>query len=159
MAKKIMLKKNKKTNVTTTLANNKKNGKMPFVKQDLDYFKEKLLKKKAELLEQIRRIETDSINKTQKEASGDISAYTIHMADVASDNYDREFNLELADNVQKILYAIEEALSALAANKYGQCALCGKWISKKRLRAIPYANACIDCQTKQESSPSVPSKE
>jgi len=140
--------KNKKNN-----KNHKKNGKAFFTKKDLSYFKGQLLRKKQELLEQIRRIEVDSISKTQKDASGDISSYTLHMADIASDNYDREFNLELADNVQKILYAIEESLNAITANKYKKCSLCGKWITKKRLKAIPYANACIDCQKNQESSP------
>ena len=72
------------------------------------------------------------------------------MADVASDNYEREFSLGLADAEQKLLARINEALEKLDDNTYGLCELCEKKISKARLKIVPYAEMCVPCQEKQE---------
>jgi len=72
------------------------------------------------------------------------------MADQATDNYDREFSLNLASDSQKLIYAIDEALGRINEKNYGRCLKCNKEISRKRLHAIPYAILCIDCQRKEE---------
>ncbi|MCM8797461.1 MAG: hypothetical protein NC923_06275, partial [Candidatus Omnitrophica bacterium] len=64
-----------------------------FDKKSLAEFKKLVTKRREELLEEIRHISEDTLKKSQKDASGDISGYTYHMADVATDNYDREFSL------------------------------------------------------------------
>jgi len=73
------------------------------------------------------------------------------MADQASDNYEREFSLNLASDSQKLIYAIDEALTKIKDKTYGRCSKCNKEISRKRLRAVPYAILCIDCQRKEEA--------
>lgn len=70
--------------------------KKKFSKKELLEFKKLILRKKEEILDHIKHISEDSLRKSQKEASGDISGYTYHMADVATDTYDREFSLGLA---------------------------------------------------------------
>ncbi|MCK9430411.1 MAG: TraR/DksA family transcriptional regulator, partial [Candidatus Omnitrophica bacterium] len=62
-------------------------------KKELKDFKKIILKKKEGVLDDLQHITDDTLKKSQKEASGDISGYTYHMADVATDNYDREFSL------------------------------------------------------------------
>ncbi|MDD5424035.1 MAG: TraR/DksA family transcriptional regulator [Candidatus Omnitrophica bacterium] len=120
-------------------------------KAELEKFKSMLLKKKAEMLKEINGVEKDSINKSQRDASGDLSAYTFHMADVATDSFDREFSLGIAMNVQqKILYAIEEALKRIEDKTFGICLECEKPIAKQRLMAMPYAGLCVDCQSKED---------
>ncbi|MFA5335298.1 MAG: TraR/DksA family transcriptional regulator [Candidatus Omnitrophota bacterium] len=120
-------------------------------KAELEKFKGMLLKKKAEMLKEIGGVEKDSINKSQRDASGDLSAYTFHMADVATDSFDREFSLGIAMNVQqKILYAIEEALKRIEDKTFGICLECEKPIAKQRLMAMPYAGLCVDCQSKED---------
>lgn len=120
-------------------------------KEELEKFKKMLLKKKAEMLKEIGGVEKDSLNKSQRDASGDLSAYTFHMADVATDSFDREFSLGIATNVQqKILYAIEEALKRIEDKTYGICLQCEKPIPKQRLMAMPYAGLCLDCQAKED---------
>ncbi len=79
-------------------------------KKELKDFKKIILKKKEEVLEDFKHITDDTLKKSQKEASGDISGYTYHMADVATDNYDREFSLGLASNERKALYELDDAL-------------------------------------------------
>ncbi len=45
---------------------------------------------------------------------------------------------------------IEAALQRLREDKYGICSDCGKNISKKRLRARPFATLCIGCKQRAE---------
>ncbi|MFH0771877.1 MAG: TraR/DksA family transcriptional regulator [Candidatus Omnitrophota bacterium] len=125
---------------------------MKILKKELEKFKKILLKKKEELLREIQGVQKESLGKSQRDSSGDLSAYTFHMADVATDNYDREFSLGIATNVQqKILYDIEDALRRIEDNTYGICLKCEKPIAKNRLFAIPYAELCLDCQSREDS--------
>lgn len=119
-------------------------------KKDLKSFKDLLVKKKADLAKGIENIANTTLKTSQRDAAGDLSAYTLHMADVATDNYDREFSLSLADNEQKLLNRIEAALEKIESNAYGLCDVCGKKISKVRLKVVPYAELCVPCQEKQE---------
>lgn len=119
-------------------------------KKNLKLFKELLLKKKNALLKGIEHIAKDALGTSQREAAGDLSAYSLHMADMATDNYDREFSLSLADNEQKIMNRIEAAIEKIENNTFGLCELCAKKISQVRLKAVPYAELCVPCQEKQE---------
>lgn len=120
-------------------------------KKDLERFKKLLLKKREDIITEMNNITKDTLSKSQREASGDLSGYSFHMADQATDNYDREFSLNLASDSQKLIYVIDEALGRINEKNYGRCSECNKEISRKRLHAIPYAILCIDCQRKEES--------
>ena len=121
-----------------------------FLKKDLKEFKKIVLKKKEEILDDFQHISNDTLRKSQKEASGDISGYTYHMADVASDNYDREFSLGLASNERKFLNELDEALNRIEDGTFGICDDCRGQITKIRLKAVPSARLCIKCQEKRE---------
>jgi RNA polymerase-binding protein DksA len=124
--------------------------KKKYAKKDLLEFKKIVLKKKEEILAEIKHISEDTLKKTQKDASGDISGYTYHMADVATDNYDREFSLVLASNERELLYALDEALKKIEEGTFGICEDCKSLIAKNRLKALPYAILCVKCQSKKE---------
>ncbi len=121
-----------------------------FNKKDLADFKKIILKKKEDILDEIKHISEDTLKKSQKEASGDISGYTYHMADVATDAYDREFSLSLASNERKILYELDDALKKIEDGAFGICEECKTLIAKNRLKAVPYARLCVKCQEKRE---------
>lgn len=121
-----------------------------FSKQDLLQFKKLVLARKEEILEDIKHISEDTLKKSQKEASGDISGYTYHMADVATDNYDREFSLGLASSDRQFMYELEDALKRIEDGSFGVCEDCKCLISKTRLKAVPAARLCIKCQEKRE---------
>lgn len=125
-------------------------------KKDLERFKKLLLKKREDIITEMNNITKDTLSKSQREASGDLSGYSFHMADQASDNYDREFSLNLASDSQKLIYAIDEALGRMKEKSYGRCLKCNKEISRKRLYAVPYAVLCIDCQRKEEAKRKTP---
>lgn len=118
--------------------------------KDLRTFKEKINNTKEQILYQIQDLTEDTLMKTQKDISGDISGYGLHMADVASDNYEREFSLGLASNERRTLLEIEEALKRVEDKTYGVCQMCNKFIAKTRLKAIPYARCCAKCQNTVE---------
>lgn len=109
-----------------------------------------MLKKKEEIFEDFKHISDDTLRKSQKEASGDISGYSYHMADVATDNYDREFSLGLASNERKVLYELDDALKRIEEGSFGICDDCKGQITKIRLKAVPSARLCIKCQQKKE---------
>lgn len=124
--------------------------KKKFTKKELLEFKKLILKRKEQVLEDIKHISEDTLKKSQKDASGDISGYTYHMADVATDNYDREFSLGLASNDRQFLYELDDALKKIDEGIYGICEGCKSLITKTRLKAIPYARFCVKCQEKKE---------
>jgi RNA polymerase-binding protein DksA len=124
--------------------------KKKYTKSDLKDFKKIVLKKKEEILNDLKHISEDTLRKSQKEASGDISGYTYHMADVATDNYDREFSLELASSERKSLYELDDALKRIEEGTFGICDDCKSIITKIRLKAVPSARLCIKCQQKRE---------
>jgi len=115
-------------------------------KKDLDYFKKLILKRKDELLDGLKHSLEDTLKKSPREASGDISGYALHMADLATDTYDREFSLDLASNERKLLYEIDEALKRIEEGNFGICEGCKSLIDKSRLKAIPYTRLCLRCQ-------------
>ena len=119
-------------------------------KKEAKVFYDLLLKKKAELLKGIEHIANDTLKTSQRDAAGDLSAYGLHMADVASDNYEREFSLGLADSEQKLLNRINATLEKIDNNTFGLCELCEKKIAKTRLKIVPYAELCVPCQEKLE---------
>jgi RNA polymerase-binding protein DksA len=77
----------------------------------------------------------------------------LHMADVATDMYDREFNLGLASNDRELLQKVQKALKRLEEDNYGICTECNHAIPPARLEAIPYVETCLKCQEKIESTP------
>ena len=121
-----------------------------FNKKELSVFKKTILKIKEEVVGDIKHISEDTLKKSQKDAAGDISGYTYHMADVATDAYDREFSLGLASNEQKSLYELDDALKRIEEGTFGICEECKSIMTKTRLKAVPYARLCVKCQGRRE---------
>jgi DnaK suppressor protein len=119
-------------------------------KKDFSKFKLMLEELRQKIAGSLEHIEGDALNKSQRDASGDLSGYSFHMADMATDNFDREFNLGLASNEQNILNLIDDALRKIKEGTYGVCEPCTKPIPVKRLQAMPYAPYCIKCQELEE---------
>lgn len=119
-------------------------------RKDLLKFKGLLLDERKKVGGDLSYIAETTLNKSQREASGDLSGYSLHMADQASDDYERDFSLGRATEEQKVLYSIDEALRRIKEKTYGLCQQCGKLIPKKRLSVLPHSALCIDCQKANE---------
>jgi len=118
--------------------------------KELKEYKERLINLKEEVMNKIREISEDTLMKSQKDISGDMSGYGLHIADVASDNYERDFSLGLVSDERKVLLEIEEALKRIEVKDYGVCQMCEKGIAAIRLKSIPYVKYCKKCQEKME---------
>ena len=125
---------------------------MAFTKEQLKTFRQLLITERAKLAEEIRAIARDA-STSPRDASGDLSAYTVHMADMAADTYDRELSMNIASSEQELVYQIDEALKRLDDGTFGLCQQCSQPISISRLKALPYASLCINCQRTQEKKP------
>jgi len=53
-------------------------------------------------------------------------------------------------NNERLLAQVERALARFEDGTYGLCVDCGRPIDPARLEALPYAQLCLDCQSKQE---------
>lgn len=119
-------------------------------KKKLEYYKKLLLRIKEELLHDIKNM-SDANN--GNDDSGDVSGHVLHMADVATDMYDKEFNLGLASHDREVLQKIEDALKRIEDGTYGFCLGTGKPIAAARLKAIPYVEYCLKYQEELENNP------
>ena len=122
---------------------------MALTKDQLKTFRQLLITERAKFAEEIRSIAQDAA-RSPREASGDLSAYTVHMADMAADTYDRELSTNMVSAEQEILYQIDDALKRLEEGAYGICSECRQAITMSRLKAVPYASLCIECQRAKE---------
>ncbi|MBI2871312.1 MAG: TraR/DksA C4-type zinc finger protein [Candidatus Omnitrophica bacterium] len=130
----------------------------PLSKTDLEYWKAILAEERRRVTEQLRHVEEDVLKKSQRDATGDLSGYSFHMADVGTDNFDREVTLAHASNGQGIIFQIDEALKRVNEGTFGMCTSCGKPIKKERLKAVPYTTLCVPCKSQEESRPVPPSQ-
>lgn len=65
--------------------------------------------------------------------------------------YFAELSLELLQRDEQTAQAILEAIDRISAGTYGRCEDCESWLMKDRLRAMPHAKRCIECQRKAEA--------
>ena len=62
------------------------------------------------------------------------------------DDFVHEVDFALMQMKSETLARIDDALHRLEADRYGSCDECGEDISSARLRALPFAELCRDCQ-------------
>ncbi|MBU0630225.1 MAG: TraR/DksA C4-type zinc finger protein [Candidatus Margulisbacteria bacterium] len=118
-------------------------------KTELKKYEQLLLAKRKEMLDGIEDLRKES-TKTIKDATGELSSHTYHMADLGTDAQEREKKFQLASKSGRLVYHIDEALRRIKEGTYGKCTECGKEIKAARLLAVPHARLCIDCKEKEE---------
>jgi len=124
--------------------------KSKLTKKDLLEYRKLITKRKDEIKNALEHISEETLKKSQKDAAGDISGYTFHMADVATDTYDREFSLGIASNERQMLYELDDALKRIEDGSFGICEDCKNAIAKTRLKAVVHARLCLACQEKKD---------
>jgi DnaK suppressor protein len=85
-------------------------------------------------------------------AGRDNLGYGNHQADDATDAFEQAKELSLLQNSERVLAKVEAALARLEAGTYGVCERCGQQIDPARLKALPYAALCVDCQQRTEQT-------
>jgi DnaK suppressor protein len=117
--------------------------------RDQKKLESKLLEERERLLKEIHHLDRSFVENL-KEASGDLSSYSFHMADQGSDTFEREMNNLRMTTEGRLLVETVEALRRLYRGEYGVCTGCHKKISRDRLLALPQARLCLPCQTQAE---------
>ena len=120
-------------------------------KRQLKHFEKRLIEERIKLLKELGYFEDKIFNDSQRDAAGDLSAYSVHMADQASDAQEREKAYHMASSEGRLLYHIDEALARIKNGTYGKCDSCGKKIGKERLEIVPHARLCIECKKAEEN--------
>lgn len=118
--------------------------------EEVAQFKKLLLSLRERLVGEVDVMQGETLKKSRQDASGDLSNVPIHMADVGTDNYERDIMIELIQNGEEGVRSIDTALEKIEEGAFGICELCAKKINKERLKAVPYAKLCIDCQREEE---------
>jgi len=118
-------------------------------KKDLKSVEKKLLEDRERLLREINHLDRSFVENL-KDSSGDLSAYSFHMADQGSDTFEREMNHLRMTTEGRLLVDTVEALRRLYQGEYGSCQKCQKKIGRERLVALPQARLCLECQVMQE---------
>jgi len=72
--------------------------------------------------------------------------------DNARSQEDLDLHISLIDLAEARLNSALDALERLERNEFGVCSECGDEISFERLRAVPMAARCVECQQKFELS-------
>jgi len=119
-------------------------------KKQLTQFRKQLEELRSDLGQELQQISDSNLKRSQKESSGDLSGYSYHMADVGTDNFGREMELNIASSGNERLRQIEEAIERVEEGTFGQCLSCSADIGLERLKVLPYTRLCIDCAREQE---------
>ena len=104
----------------------------------------RLLKLREDLSKEIQQLTTQACEETPN--------YSMHMADAATDSFDRDLVLGLASFEQEGLYEIDAALKRIEDGTYGICELTGRPIPWERLEAIPWTRFSLEAENQLEGN-------
>src|SRR5579862_494435 len=96
----------------------------------------------AEVQEKMRDVRAEG-------ASGEGQG-VLDAADTAEADIQDDIELALIQMKTETLHKIEEALARLEEGTFGYCFECGDVISERRLRALPFAVRCKECEEARE---------
>lgn len=107
----------------------------------LEYFRQKLLNWRAELLKE----SVETLHHLQEESLNEAD-----LNDRASNETDRALELRTRDRERKLISKIDEALERVRDGSYGYCEETGEPIGIKRLEARPNATLTLEAQERHE---------
>jgi DnaK suppressor protein len=106
------------------------------------------------ILEERRREIVNEVKEKMRDvriegAFGD-SQGVLDAAETSESDIQDEIEFALIQMKAETLHKIDEALSRHVEGSYGNCFECGDEISEPRLRALPFAVRCRDCEEERE---------
>jgi DnaK suppressor protein len=116
---------------------------------DTGRFQEVLLEERRRVAAAIENLHDEHPGSIRDE-TGEDAVYDNHLADTATETYDRELDYTLEENAEHVLAEIDAALKRIDDGTYGTCTTCGHEIPPERLEARPWATLCIACKRERE---------
>ena len=115
-------------------------------KLDLDKYKQNLEEKRAEIAENIKRLEGETSGRDR--LSREVAQQDFEGGgDAALQAMTRSQNAAMIGNLRDMLVTIDQARQNIEEGTYGICEVCSNNIPKKRLEALPEATMCTKCHT------------
>lgn len=131
-----------------------------YSKKDLEHFRQIILDKRDEIIEQLQNLKEQMLDPTTGEYINENSPYSLHMAEQGTDAMEREKTFLYAQRENKFLGYLEDALKRIDAGTYGICIECidepqylcetCPLIPKERLEAVPHSQHCLPIKQRQE---------
>ena len=112
-----------------------------------DELRHMLTARRRDLLNQIQ----NGLRDARSEASGH-ARYRIDSGETTEVHPEDELAFALIQLKGEVLTRIDEAMRRLDEGTYGHCGECGDAIAPARLRALPFALRCKDCEEMHEQS-------
>ncbi len=103
-------------------------------------------------LTELRRHLIEDANELERSAQDESPSFSVHMADAATDSFDRDLALSLLGMEHNAVGEIDAALQRIRDKSYGICELTGKLIPRARLEAIPWARHTVEAQAELEKT-------
>lgn len=131
-----------------------------YPKKDLEEFKDIILVKRDEIIEQLQSLKEQMMDPTTGQYVNESSPYSLHMAEQGTDAMEREKLYLWAQRENKFLTYLEEALQRIENGSYGICVECidepqnlcptCPLIPKERLKAVPHTQHCLQVKQKMQ---------
>ena len=118
-------------------------GPAAYSAEDLRRFKELILLKRQETLEELDNLKESIMDVTTGEYVSESSNYSLHM-EQGTDAMEREKTFLFASRSSKYVNQLDDALARIDAKTYGVCRICGLLVPKARLEAVPTAQTCAE---------------
>ena len=118
-------------------------------KSEIEAYRQQLTELRERLNGDVSHLTNEALQ-TESGAASNASSMPIHMADLGTDNFERENTLNLLANEQERLEEIRDALERIKQGTFGKCEECQTPIPKPRLKEVPYARYCVECARKLE---------
>jgi RNA polymerase-binding transcription factor DksA len=111
--------------------------------EDLKRFKEMILAKRKETIEELDSLKESMMDVTTGEYISESSNYSLHM-EQGTDAMEREKTFLFASRGSKFVNQLDDALARIDAKTYGVCKTCGLLVPRERLDAVPTAQTCAE---------------
>ena len=110
---------------------------------DVEHAKDLLLREREEISRLQRQVvESGGLDKSEEEATGEFGGVDQHLADHASEMFEREKDMSIEDGLIEKLGEIDAALQRIEDDEFGMCLVCGRPIDDERLEAVPATRFC-----------------
>jgi DnaK suppressor protein len=116
--------------------------KSPLSKKELEPYRHMLLDLKQKLIKEVLL--------NQEASNESVEGEVLDLADQASDSYDKDLANSIGETERIRLVAVEAAIERLNQGSYGMCQACEKPIPLARLKVLPFAKLCVQCQQDEE---------
>lgn len=112
---------------------------------------------REELRKMLLSLREETLKKIEEEVGAKVkedprftTLSTMDIGDLSQFDLDADINYSLLQGHLERLRSINDALRRLEEGTYGYCEECGREISIKRLKVLPFARYCVECQGRLE---------